>query len=103
MSITNWNGVVTGNAGTGGSTTDLLRFGTANGDLGFLSQIQFVDPNGVSGTYAAMFASLNGGEVVPDLTMPIPEPATWVTGALVLGLIGLTQRKRLPRLVRRTI
>ena len=35
--------------------------------------------------------------------VPIPEPATWITGALLLGAIGFTQRRRLRGLiVRRT-
>lgn len=100
LSILNWNGLVTGNAATGGSTTDLFRFGTANTDLSFISQIQFVDPNGVTGTYAAMFASLNGGEVVPDLLTPVPEPSTWIGAALAVVVIGYSQRKRLAPLVR---
>ena len=97
LSVLDWNGVVAGNGATGGSTTDLLRFGTANSDLGFLSNIQFVDPNGVPGTFAAMFASGNPGEVVPDLATPVPEPSTWIGAALALGAIGWAQRKRFAR------
>ncbi len=101
LSILDWNGLVTGNSLTGGSSTDLLRFGTSNSNLSFISQIQFVDPNGVSGTFAAMFASGNPGEVVPDLATPVPEPSTWIGAALALGAIGVMGRKRLARLVKR--
>jgi hypothetical protein len=95
LSILNWNGLVAGNGATGGLTADLLKFGAANTDLSFLSHIQFVDPNGVSGTFAAMFVVAgNDGEVVPDLATPVPEPSTWIGAALALAAIGFTQRKR---------
>jgi autotransporter-associated beta strand protein len=97
LSILDWNGLVTGNSLTGGSSTDLLRFGTSNSNLSFISQIQFVDPNGVSGTFAAMFASGNPGEVVPDLATPVPEPSTWIGAALALLAVGLMTRKRFNR------
>jgi fibronectin-binding autotransporter adhesin len=94
LSILDWNGLVAGNSVTGGSSTDLLRFGTSNSDLSYLSNIQFIDPNGISGTFAAMFAAGNPGEVVPDFATPIPEPSTWIGAALALAAIGYTQRRR---------
>ena len=86
LSITNWSGLATG----GG--TDQLLFGTTLGGLsaGQLAEIQFVDPFGLGGIYSAQI--LANGEVVP--LSPIPEPSTWVAGALALLALGCTQRRR---------
>jgi PEP-CTERM motif-containing protein len=32
----------------------------------------------------------------------VPEPSTWISGALVVGVVGCSQRRRIGRLVRRS-
>ena len=68
--ILDWVGSLTG----GGE--DQLFIGTTPDLGGLLADLKFVNPNGLSGTYAA--TQLADGEVVPS----VPEPAT-------LGLLGL--------------
>jgi hypothetical protein len=87
--ITNWNGNVNG----GGS--DQLVFGSAGSGLsaGQVAQIQFVNPNGINGVFAARI--LSSGEIVP-----VPEPATIGFGALLLGSLGFRERSRLLKLAR---
>ncbi len=64
--------------------------------------IQFVNPTGLTpGTYAAMFATLDASEIVPDALTPVPEPGTWAAGILAVGALGFSQRKRLGKLGRR--
>jgi hypothetical protein len=66
LSILDWSGTVD----TGGGA-EQLKFGSSNSDLSYISQIQFIDPVGYApGTYAATFATLNPGEVVP---VPVPR------------------------------
>lgn len=93
LSILNWSGTPT----TGGGLEQLL-FGTGGilpgVDPTQLAQIQFVDPVGfAAGTYSAIHATTNLNEIVPGV--PIPEPSTWIGGALALAALGFTQRKRL--------
>ncbi len=65
-----------------------------------LSQIQFVDPAGfAAGTYSAIYAATNLNEIVPGT--PIPEPGTWIGGALAFLTIASKQRRRL-RFARRS-
>jgi len=86
-----WSG--TGDTGGG---AEHLKFGSSNSDLSYISQIQFIDPVGYApGTYAATFATLNPGEVVP-----VPEPSTWIGGALGLAMLGLMQRRRILKKLR---
>jgi autotransporter-associated beta strand protein len=99
LSILNWSGTPI----TGGGSEQLL-FGTGGVLPGIdptqLSQIQFIDPVGFAGgTYSASFAATNLNEIVPGL--PIPEPSTWITGALALAAIGFTQRRLLRGLLTR--
>ena len=101
LSILNWSGTPT----TGGGLEQLM-FGTGGIVPGVgptqLSQIQFIDPVGfAAGTYSAIFAATNLNEIVPGV--PIPEPSTWIGGALALAAIALTQRRRFSRLLRRAI
>ena len=91
LSILNWSGT----AITGGGAEQIL-FGVNPTGLtaAQLLQIQFVDPAGLSaGTYAAIFATDGSGEIVPGAQ--VPEPATVIGGALALGLLAWTQRRRL--------
>jgi hypothetical protein len=86
LTIDNW----TGTAGTVGSgTTDRLIF--ASDQSANLSSFQF------AGYAGATEFSLGGGyyEVTP-VTL-VPEPSTYVAGALALGLLGCHQRRRLRR------
>jgi len=41
--------------------------------------------------YATIFLD---GELVPGMMTPVPEPSTWVAGALALLAVGYTQRRR---------
>ena len=86
LTITNWNGSLSG----GGA--DELFFGSSA--LGLtpsqLSEIVFVDPNGLQGSYQAEI--LATGEVVPT-----PEPTTFAmlaTGGLLLGAFRLRRWRR---------
>ena len=81
LTIVNWNG-----------DTDALFFGSAMTALtsGQVSQIRFLNPNGVTGIFAAQI--LSDGRVVP-----VPEPATIGFGVLLVGAVGLRERERLAR------
>jgi hypothetical protein len=81
LTIVNWNG-----------DTDALFFGSAMTALtsGQVSQIRFLNPNGVTGIFGAQI--LSDGRVVP-----VPEPATIGFGILLVGAIGLRERERLAR------
>jgi len=81
LTIVNWNG-----------DSDALFFDSAMTALtsGQVSQIRFLNPNGVTGIFGAMI--LADGRVVP-----VPEPATIGFGALLIGAIGLRERDRLAR------
>ena len=46
----------------------------------------------------------DGGSMANDISLTltaVPEPSTWSAGALALGVVGWSQRKRVVRLVRR--
>lgn len=81
LSILNWTGSLTG----GGA--DQITFDSAGLTVSQLSKVVFVDPNGNTGIYSAVFV---GNEIVPgDL---IPEPSVMLLGAL--GGIGALVRRR---------
>ena len=84
----------TGTQGQGGGT-DQLYFNNNNMGLtaSQLGDIIFYSDAGVTqiGSGAEI---LNTGEVVP-----IPEPSTWIIGALTVVALGYTQRSRFRRLV----
>lgn len=86
LRILNWTGTI----GTGDGT-DQVYFGTTAGGLtqAQLDQISFYsDAAGL--TFLGTGMILTDGEVVP-----VPEPATWIGGALALGAIGFSRlRKR---------
>jgi type VI secretion system secreted protein VgrG len=85
LTILNWSG----SSLTGGGT-DQLFFGTDSSGLTDtqLAQIAFYSDAGDTFLGTGRFIG-DGGEVV------VPEPSTWLAGALVLGFIGFTQRRRL--------
>lgn len=89
LRIDNWSG-----SPTGGGTEQLIFGSTSTGlSTTQLGQIQFLDPAGfAAGTYGATI--LSTGEVVP-----VPEPSTWIAGALALGAVAFTQRRSLTRLL----
>ncbi len=87
LTIANWSGQWNGGGG------DQLIFGSAISALtgGQVSQIRFLNPGGVTGTFNARI--LATGEIVP-----VPEPATIGFGALLLGSLGWRERSRLAKL-----
>jgi MYXO-CTERM domain-containing protein len=63
----------------------------------------YTDPNG--DTFLVNYMDIaNGDLVMNDISLTvltiIPEPGTWVTGALVLGALVLSQRRRVKDLLR---
>jgi hypothetical protein len=90
LSILNW----TGTQGVGNGVDQLL-FGTSATTPGVtanqLLEIQFVNPNGVAGTYSAMYNPTNMAEVIPSL-VAVPEPGTWAAGALILVSLVMSRR-----------
>jgi autotransporter-associated beta strand protein len=89
LSILGYNGVFgTSIAGVDG-VTDRLIFGSSQ--LANLGNFSFINPDGLTGTYGADQILLASGfyEIVP-----VPEPSTWVGGALALLAVAYTQRRR---------
>ena len=82
LMIWNWSGSL------GGGGTDQLNFTNATGlTPAQISSISFLDPAGLpSGTYGAQL--LGSGELVP-----VPEPTSLVTGAILLAFIGVRKRR----------
>ena len=94
LQIINWNGVPV----TGGSGDRLLFQGFATAFASAYGQND-VSFNGVVGyDVIQFFGDINYYEVTA--LAPVPEPGTWLAGALVLGVLGWTQRRRLARLRR---
>jgi hypothetical protein len=100
-----------------GSTSDLLAI---SGTLSIVgnSHIHFDGSVDNVTTYKlATYLSEGGSFIVDNLPtgyslvylpteldlVPIPEPATWIGGALALGAIAFTQRRRLRRLIPRRV
>ena len=91
LSINDYNGAVytySSNAVSGSG--DSLFFGTTAGGLTAtqLSDIQFVNPDGMTGTFGAMIES--NGQVVAA----VPEPSTLFGVLLLTGAAGWNQRRR---------
>ncbi len=93
LSIYNWSGTPV----TGGGAEQIL-FGTDATALtaAQLNQITFYSDGGVTSLGTAAFATANNGEIVPTFA-PVPEPGTWLAGALVFGTLLVSQRRRLLR------
>jgi autotransporter-associated beta strand protein len=88
LSIYNWSGTPV----TGGGL-DQLFFGSDPSGLlaNQLADFQFYSGAG-TGAYAPGAIILANGEVVP-----VPEPATWIGGALAVAAVGYSQRRRLSK------
>jgi autotransporter-associated beta strand protein len=91
LSIYNWSGTpITGNG------ADQVYFG--NNVTGLtplqLNQINFYSDAGLTFIGTGSWGIDLDGEIVPSL-VPVPEPATWIGGALALGAIGFASRRRL--------
>ena len=96
IDMASWSGTLkiydwTGTVGTGNGT-DQLYIGANNTTQGLtsaqLSDIIFYSDAGIT-QIAGATIQLADGEVVP-----VPEPSTWVAGALALAAVGYTQRRR---------
>ena len=96
LNILNWNGTLV----TGGGAEELLFDNNVTSlTAAQLMEIQFTNPAGLpAGSYLATFGTVADGEIVPGV--PIPEPATWISGALVALVISWSQRQRLRSVLR---
>ena len=105
LNIYNW----TGTQRQGGGT-DQLFFGTGNTGLSStqLGQINFYSDAGSTflgtGMFAPTFTSSSTGAFMSDAdptftgeVVPVPEPSTYLAGALALLAVGYTQRHRFAR------
>jgi hypothetical protein len=93
LQIDNWSGSV-----TGGGTEEIL-FGTTSGGLtaSQIAEIIFHNPDGLAaGDYTAMI--LSTGELVP-----VPEPATWIAGALAFGAVAFIRLRKKAEILKRVI
>jgi autotransporter-associated beta strand protein len=97
LNIWNWSGNI--DIGNG---TDQVILGTNNTALMLaqLAQVTFYSDSGINSLGTAKFAPDNDGEIVPFTTV-VPEPSTWVAGALVFASLLITQRRRFARLLQR--
>jgi fibronectin-binding autotransporter adhesin len=93
LQITNWDGTPV----TGGGTERLLFAGLATSFTTTYLQTE-VSFNGTTGYAVDQFM---GFYEVTGLTA-VPEPGTWFGGALAVGLLGWSQRRRVVQVVRRT-
>jgi autotransporter-associated beta strand protein len=97
LSIYNWNGTPT----AGGGLEQIL-FGTDTTSTSLtaaqLAQINFYSDAGSTllGGGGASFATAGDGEIVP-MVSEVPEPSTWVVGALVAASLLVSQRRRFVR------
>jgi autotransporter-associated beta strand protein len=90
LKIYNWSGTsITGNG------TDQVYFGTDVTGLTVaqLTSINFYSDSGSTFLGFGSWGTDLDGEIVPTLE-PIPEPATWIGGALTLAAIGIAARRR---------
>jgi autotransporter-associated beta strand protein len=98
LSVWNWTGYAANadpNDPIGSGNTDGLFFGADATGLtsAQLSQIQFFSDSGTTALGAGYI--LGTGQVVP-----VPEPATWLALAALLGAVGFLERHRLVELLR---
>jgi autotransporter-associated beta strand protein len=91
LQITNWDGI----AGTGGGTERLLFAGTASSFTSLYNQSD-VSFNGVTGYFTDQFSGFY------EVTA-VPEPSTWIGGALAVGVLGWSQLRKRSRAGRRRL
>ena len=94
LSFWNWSGMPASGGGL-----DRVSFTAGDGTAlssSQLSQIRYFSGPGTGDLGTAMFVSGMTGEIVP-----VPEPATVLSGCLLVSLVGWRERKRLARLIRR--
>jgi autotransporter-associated beta strand protein len=90
LNIDQWEGSPY-SAGTG----DRIFFTSSVGiDANFLANVTWSNLNGTGGTVTGAYLVGTG----PFELVPVPEPGTIFAGCLVVGIFGLTERKRLRRL-----
>jgi hypothetical protein len=90
LNIYNWSGIaLTGN----GADQVYFGMGVTGLTVAQLNSIRFYSDSGTTLLGTGIFAPDLDGEVIPTL-VPVPEPSTWIGGALALAAIGYTQRKR---------
>ena len=72
-----------------------ILFGGTNSGLTTiqLNNISFYSGSG-SGLLSGYATILADGEIIPGVMTAVPEPGTWLAGALALLAVGYTQRKR---------
>jgi hypothetical protein len=91
LQLTNWNGVpISGGSG------DRFLFSSDPTEFTALYDQNVVSFNGVFG-----YTTFDFGSFYEVTAIAIPEASTWISGALLVGLIGWSQR-RFAGLVRRT-
>jgi len=95
LSISGYDGVFgTTTPGVDG-TNDRLIFNTDQSAN--LARFSFINPDGLTGTFAADEINLGNGffEIVP-----VPEPTTWAASLLTAAALGYTQRRRFAKRLR---
>jgi hypothetical protein len=103
-------GTVTLNSGNlvltiGGTLTVGEQFIIINNDLTDAVTGMFAQGNSITSggdTFSINYAGGDGNDVVLTATsVAVPEPSTWVAGALALAFVGYTLRRRFARLARK--
>lgn len=84
--IEGWTGSLSG----GGADQLYIGFSDAGVSEAQESKILFVNPNGISGTFASR--QLSSGEIVP-----VPEPAVALTATFLVGLACFREQRRVRR------
>jgi autotransporter-associated beta strand protein len=111
---TAWDKLVVNGAAALGSATATFQLIIASG-LTFTPNTVYtlIDANTITGTFAGIadnsLQTFSGYEFIAHYNMggdgnfeltAVPEPSTWVAGALALAAIGYTQRRRFVRLLK---
>jgi autotransporter-associated beta strand protein len=92
LSIYNWSGTPV----TGGGSEQILFGNDVTGlNATQLAMVQFYSGTG-TGAYTPGAVILSTGEIVP-----VPEPSTWAAASIAAAALGLMQRRRLARLIKR--
>jgi hypothetical protein len=102
-------GTVTLNSGNlvltiGGTLTVGEQFTIINNDLSDFVAGIFAQGSSISSgghTFSIDYAGGDGNDVVLTATAVVPEPSTWVAGALAVAFVAYTQRRRFTQLLRK--